>query len=594
MKNHSGFGSTLRRRALLPLALVGPLANGCLCEEERPYTPFAVATSLPQEEKRPELVGATPTPAAPTATSGVLAPANKNSWKVFERELKAPRDTVFAAAAQLARPDGSARIVAWVSAAKSGGEAGLWEFGDDGRAKTKLVGPPAFLPSGSDCTEKATVESSGKRTFVVDLKRTCTSRQLPGSPERALLVVDPEASPVVGLSLRIAALSPGEALGLRVDAADQDGDGSDDVLLQVELATGESPAETLPFSWLRRPAGLSRQKDSPARELTTRAGELVVSGQRKADRGLVPARIDTLRRLYGAFCAESQAVKVTLADGTLLPCNISGTVWGRLVVANVHAQLGLGRVSRALGEFERADWYGGEPAEKEQAAAEKLLLAKLKNGASEQAAEMPRTLPALASQPGLAPLRFVDKVLWLDDGQVVTRLWPEAPPVPEGEEPPPSPAPRPRQPAGPGGKRVVAVLPSCDRAEVLVAYSDDAGTAFPASPLPLLAPRPGQCKRLGGAPLPASLLGWTNGEAELVVGSEYFSGSKTVPPERPVAIPTSLGLAVQSKDGVELWTDSRLHGGLDCVASSDGALAACASGTTVSVWKRPASFVEAK
>src|SRR6187551_458077 len=85
------------------------------CEEEKPYTPFQVATALPEELNAPQ---PSPTetsvnsPSAPLA-EGEKAPPNSAAWRWGDVTLRAPRGLSFSSGLRLGAPDTSL-VAAWV------------------------------------------------------------------------------------------------------------------------------------------------------------------------------------------------------------------------------------------------------------------------------------------------------------------------------------------------------------------------------------------------------------------------------------------------------------------------------------------------
>src|SRR5690606_2949260 len=119
------------------------------CEENKPYTPFQVATALPSgEESQDGANGADPPPVPPrTAVKALHAPAGATSWKAFGRTLKAPSNTIFAAAISSLNSE-SDEVLVWVlpEEGKSGGDAGLWAFDSEGSPVRRVFPLPDFLP----------------------------------------------------------------------------------------------------------------------------------------------------------------------------------------------------------------------------------------------------------------------------------------------------------------------------------------------------------------------------------------------------------------------------------------------------------------
>lgn len=569
---------------------------GCRCAEEKPYTPFAVTTQLPEEGTPPEEV-APPDETARELPAVHKAPPQTSLWTLAGQAWRAPTGTHFQTALLLQEGDAPPTLLAWVTGAHlQNTPTGLWLFDATGHPREQLLSPPSFLPQGKDCEEIVQVLPIGLQTLSIEIERRCQERLLPGTPERALLILD-RASPTRPLlTLRLAELPPGESLRLTSQAEDQDADGREDLRIHLELTSPQQIKEALEFSWLRRPAGLSRQKESPASALQKRAERLVLAGQRKAERAQVPAQVDTLRRLFSAVCAESGTAKVSQEDGVPLSCGTSvPSSIARLVTAQVHAYLGLKQPRQALGELERADWYGTAPSEKDLTTLQKLVLAAIPSGPAQRVAQLPSSLGAHPPGVLMNRLQFdAEGVLWEQTEDEPRPVWPTRTTLDPEEPVPTPPPPFWPEPASPSGKQAQFVLPSCDRSEVQLTWLS-AKTPLPApSPLALLAPRPGSCQSFGGQPLVAQWAAWVGEQALVFVGGELFStNGQSVQqlPGAPRAFPTRLGLSIHAGAELELWqTDSPLAQASSCALSPNREHVACLEQRSLSIWKRPAEL----
>lgn len=567
----------------LAVGVASALAVGCSCEEDRPYTPFSVATSAPTAPDSSALPSAGPT-AGPLVE---VAPPLASTWTVFDATLTAPPEGIFLSAALVGERGESAAVVAWVDGPDA--IAGLWSFSAKGTADRRLTASPAFLPRASDCKPSVQLQPSGKSTVAVDLIHQCGSRQLPGAAERAFLVMNLQSAQPLVHGLRVAPLSTGETLGISVNGADLDGDGADDIAVELALTSPSGASESMTVHWLLRPAGSSRQKDTPGQEFLRKARELVTAGQRKADRAGVPARVDGMRRLFSAVCAESGAARVMQWDGAPFSCGRLDAALPSLTLAAVHAHLGIKQPGRAIGEFERASWYGSGASEAERSAAEKIILSRVSKGSPRMEATLQFPLGARPSGVFVRRLEFDGNgTLHTQTTDGVTHaVWPAAKPAADGQVPPPL-EPWSLSTESADGRLVAGVLPSCDQSELQVAVSK--GTSTTTTPLPLLAPRPGQCKKWGGGPLNVELVGWSPEEPILAVGGEVIRPSGG--PFFPHGISTSLGFAVETEGKLQLWRDPYFTEGLECAAHDRRSfgLVACVKGDTITVWRSPESF----
>ncbi|HSC87654.1 MAG TPA: hypothetical protein VLC09_10305, partial [Polyangiaceae bacterium] len=393
------------------------MVGGCSCEDERPYTPFTVATGQTQADDAPA------TAAGPTNQPAQFleAPADATTWSAFGRQLVAPSGSKFHWAALYGDPaSAEARLLTWTLGPPASG--GLWLHGLDGKPTRHLLRSPSFLPQGGDCRESTRFLPGTALTATLDIRRSCASRLLPGSPERALVLLDVARPEPFVFGLRLLATPEGESFDFSAESVDLDGDGQNDVVAHFRARrlsgstekTSEKDDEKIALHWLARPAGPSRQKDTPSQEFVKRTKALVVSAQRKAERASVPTAVDALRRLYTAVCAESAAPRVLDWEGAPLACGGMDEGLKQLTTAAVHAELGLGRPARALGELTRADWYGSSPLnDAQRAALTKVALAKVPSGSARKQGEFRPALVARPTAPSLPRLHFDDaSTLW--------------------------------------------------------------------------------------------------------------------------------------------------------------------------------------
>ncbi len=575
-------GSTLPRprlavRAawLVGLGLVGPLVGGCQCEDEKPYTPFSVASGTTSETKPPPA----PTPAVDSNVVVAQEPG-LTRWTVLSSTLSAAPGASFLSAARV-----GARLFSWQVGRDE--VDGLWLHDESGASAKRVVPAPDFLPSGNDCEESATLLLGPAETATLDVARKCAVRQLSGSASRAFLLLDLAREEPRLFGLRLGDDPEGERLDVTASAADLDGDGQGDTDLAFEVSTAKGQKAKLSLHFLTRPAGPSRQKDTPSCEFTTAAKALVISGQRKAERASVPGQVEAWRRLYGALCAESLSARVHAWDGAALPCTSMDDGLGNLVLAAVHAHLGNKAPARALGEWERASWYGvSVPSALTKKLLSDAILARLPHGAVRKRAELPLALPAPNGNLPERRLAFDQASrLWaqLTPTQFV-EVWPSTASA-HGGAPGHDAAPNPVGERAPAERKLMAVLPSCDRAEVQLATSDGAGKMTEPLLLDLLAPRPGRCKAFGGGPLPAWISEWKSGVATLSTAGQVFRSDGGAPADPSVV--TGLGYLDVRGERVELWQGAALRADLECATSPDHEYLACAQAGRVTIWQRP-------
>src|SRR5690606_34683566 len=156
------------------------------CDEEKPYRPFQIATSLPEPSapapSSPDLgVGPDPLKGSAIAKS---APPGSKSWLAFDRTITAPPSTVIALGIELAAGPPDAVAVWFLSedGRPPAGDAGLWLVDKSGRPTQRLLAVDEKLPKGSDCHFRAQLTQSGPKSITSRLRSECSSRILPGTP----------------------------------------------------------------------------------------------------------------------------------------------------------------------------------------------------------------------------------------------------------------------------------------------------------------------------------------------------------------------------------------------------------------------------
>lgn len=503
------------------------------------------------------------------------APPEATSWLWEGRKLNAPGGNVFQTG--IADPtDGSSLVLAWVLPPTNAGktpDSGLWAFDARGAAVSQLVALPELLPSGADCRYEAALEATGARSVTSHLSVQCSQELLPGTPVRALHVVSTARDEPLLLSFVVQSEAPGERLKLVVDSSDRDGDEADDVALSVQLSSPTGQTASLPLRYLFRRAGASRENAEPRKTLAELASELSVSAVRKKDWGSVAPRVDALRRLLSSLCEELGAPRIQGGGGSGVDC---GDIWpslARLQYAATRALMNDGDRAAALGEAERADWFSHKPNEKEERALRQIIVEGLPSRAARKLARFEVELSRLA-MPHRSPLHFSeDGQLWarFADGDVKRLTMRGDPPLAPGDGAENAPVIRAPVwdwiPRGPGGQQVSAVVASCERSEVQVAFSATGSGVFPPVPLSLLAPRPGNCRRFGSFEFAPELVTWVDGHPLLLVGGQLHHPTGKTRPSYPVSWSTRFGVALQHGSEFSLWTGFDTRGLHHCAAS---------------------------
>lgn len=592
-------------RARWLILAFGAALSGCHGCNEKPYTPFGVASGVPSANAD----------AAPSASASephfapkpaVVAPHDATRWSLGASTIEAPRGRVFERAVQADfNGDGTPDVVAWTLPKKrtpraSPGE--LWYFPSRGTPK-RLMGLPGFVPTGPSCKLETELTETGPHTLTLDAASHCTTALIPRSPTRAVAVIEPAARHPVLLSLRVAKAAPGEIMKLAVDSSDRDGDGQDDVALTVSVrADAAHRAASAKLVWLARPAGLSPEASEPAHSFERLAARALFFSKRRRESRRVAGEVNAARRLFAALCKRGGVPRVLNGDGARFTCRGVEGALGRLAEAKALASLELGKVLEASSVLTRDGWYGFKLSAKirdriRRAIERAVAPVTVSNVVHVQAAPVSR-----GAAPRWSPLEFEASGSLLVqtpnglvrvsvDGSSETALDAEA-----------GVAAWPLAVTLTGGTRWTGVTEPCDRPEVLLVF----GAKGPPVPTRLLAPRPGTCE--GGAPprVPAPApVGVSGGKLEAIVagslvGPRGFGAESmlAVPPGSPrspdgklLVAPTALGLLVIGTEQrkPELWTASGVDplGLSDCAVANGARAVACVEQGRVLLLERP-------
>ena len=582
----------MKRFRLVGSALVlGSLLPGCRgCSEDRPYTPFGTTTALPDALPGPSSE-AVPAPSGSVGAplpgeKAVLAPAGSVKWQVGDQTLEAPPGYVFNQAVR-GRFGEREVAIAWLDAdatdAGARAAGALWLFPSEGPPRA-LAELPGFVPSGPGCKVFAALSRTGPQTVTLDARGECPGAFIARAPVRALVVVAPNAEHAEVLSLRVAPPAPGETLDLAATTSDRDGDGRDDVLVDVRVGVAAKPgtsvaAASAPLVWLDRAAGPSRDSSEPGRSLLRAAQREAGRAKTKKVAEEVVQNVTLLRRLVATLCAEGATPRLLDVDGNPFGCGSLAGVVDALATAEVTAELTRGRVLEAFGALLRDGWYLGKTS-----AAVRQKLERQLFDAVTPATAVVKTLdprPLTEHAPRYSPLAFeASGALTVQTfGGVVRTEADGSAPTPLGA----GVAPRGLDVLVAPGQRFAGVTFSCDRSEIMLALE-----GAPPLVTALLSPRPGAC---GHAPFFASsvppVLAAGGGKLAVLVGGSVVgnagkapnvAGAASSPDGRWVVLPTPYGLLV---DGpvhrlVNLGAAVREPAALtDCVVSDSGDSTAC-------------------
>ncbi len=569
------------------------------CEDEKPYTPFGVASAAPSALPSASAIVAEASDAGKFAPKrAVVAPRAASSWKLGGRARDAPEKRVFerGVLADFDGDGGEDALVWTVPAADAPpltprGE--LWFYPKTGEPRRALP-MPSFIPSAPGCDLTTSLTQTGPKTATVDVAARCKTPALAGSATRALAIVAPhESSPLV-VGLRIVDPPPGETVTWNVESTDRDEDGRDDVFVTATLAAGDARA-TAPLSWFDRATGAARDATEPALALAKRASVENVRSRKPKSGTTVAAQVGAVRRLYSTLCGESDAARVTTWDGQTIECGDLTKTVARLLGAEVGAALSLGQTAEAFAALDRSAWYAQPVDEKSVAALEKKVLSTVTTRSVG-----PPVLPNVTVQrrtgPRFSPLAFEangDLLVVSRSGLTRTKAGGSS------TEPVSSDAAVRAWSlffTSPSGATWKGVNFPCHRPGVLLLVENADGS--PADPIEtsILSPRP--CPtRPPATPLPAAL-GWTDEGLDAIVAGSSLApssrgsakpGTPRSPDGRLTIRSNRRGLLVTGGAKPELWRGDTIPDPLglgDCVVANGALAAACVDGTRV-LWLEP-------
>jgi len=589
--------------AIPPLAALAVLPGCRGCNEDTPYTPFGVASSLPDGSETSSSAVASPSasanPSAFQPRDSVEAKAGTTSWRVGDRTLVAPEGTTFVrVVVGDFDQDGGSEAVAVVTPTQ-GVAAELWAF--PAGAARRIWRAPDYLPSGEGCRFESTLEQTGPASVTVEVAARCEGDLLDRIPTRALAVLAPLADDPSILSVRAAEAAPGETLDLRVASPDRDGDGRDDVSLEVSVGRKgtREVAKTL-LEWLDRAAGPSRVPGLPQKSLLSQARREVTRAPGKNTSKLALEAIANIRRLIAAVCAEAQTPRLFDAEGSPFACGDLRLVNDQLATAEVSAWLAQDDLLSAAGVLTRDGWYLAPFSDGVRQDLTTKVETRLKRVEPNQVSRLLAATPRReAAEVRWSPLTFEqpEPTLLVRTPAGLIRASADG----SREEPAnPSSGARPwplEVEAGTSGVVWRSVDQACSGSELLAAFRPPSTEPRPLTDV--LAARPGTCGGQPVPPVPAPVpLGpLSNGlEAAIVAGARIgdivpraHPGLPRSPDGSQLVVPTGLGVVVLGPDRAELWSAPELsppQALSDCVVANQASAIACIKGTEVILARR--------
>jgi hypothetical protein len=595
-------------------------ATGCHgCREDHPYVPYAIGSGA--AEARPSA------PLAPPPVPGRVgesdagdpfaeeparaAPAGATHWSVDGLTLDAADGQVLWAAA-VGDFDGDGAPDAFVlrggADGKDPGELAFYRpaSGAAGAASVAATfAPPPGLVRDPTCVSIHRLGRVGPRSVAVELGARCPERPS-SAPARWLAVVDGSRGPAVRIATTIADPTGAPDLGVRVSVADRDGDGRDDVALEISLEGGGAPLEPGPrvsavLAFLDRPAGLSRDAGATEASFAQLAASASARAVRAKEAGGVPGFAAQARALWRAACADGGSPRVLAVAGTgAITCG-GGRALEDLALAEVRAYATLGDPLRAALALDHLSHGPSARTPPRMADAQKWITQLAPASAS-------RLLRAVAAVP-LAPrpreiswgaLAFeASGKLLVRTRLGVVRVDPDAGDEAASGTPDWAPAVS----APDGASRWIEAYDPCDGLPLRATFELASGTDARDLALPVPAPLAGRCAGSRGAVARALPIAWGPGGLEAIVEGEpvlvsndlahaaplaSFLGQPTVPgaPRSPngkaYVVPTAVGFVVLGAPRARTLRDADLDGTYaeqhDCVVSDDATHVACVRG----------------
>jgi hypothetical protein len=611
----------------LAIAWLGPVLAlvGCSkgCGHDRPYTPYVI-------EAGP--TGVAPARAAELSDAGpvlgggdagffhvVGQPALLGDGGVFALEGGAsieppPGERFLSVLAADLDDDGAKDAVAWVTSGDPLAGRLLFYKGGAVPSVPKPVAALAPLALGvPGCGVEPVLEQIGPHTVAMSVRTMCTPRAPADKKVRWIAVATPGREPALREELRLGAPADGEQLRIEMDAADQDGDGRDDLAARFVLEGAAAPFEPGPevlgaLRWFDRPTGLSRDPEEPEKSLRAAASRELARAAKKSDAMSAAYGARQIERLYQLLCSDAGAPLLTLSGGAVR-CGTSQALEDA-AATRVKAALTVGDVPRALSAYQRAGWRPATTRRKKEL--EKWIL----KAAPAQTPGMVRVFAAVPDEapsgvPAWGPLTFMptgDLLVRTKAGVSTVNLetgtegsaagipsWPMAVTSPDG------------------AARWLGLFDACDGATLGVRFGGAGDAAFAVPPsaapgrqvaVPVSPPIPGRCapgaRELSLDPIAiawggAGLEAWVAGEPMLLtpdlqakpllhdasLGQPAHAGSPRSSDGRSFAIGTPLGALVRTAKGYQLWRPADLAGAYaygnlhGCTAANDARAVAC-------------------
>jgi hypothetical protein len=324
-------GSSLKVASLCAWACLLSACDGC--GNKRPFTPYAIPSGSVSMDGG--TVQVAPAASNPTLDGGSFkrvfatqAPPGSRQWTLDGVPMTSAPGRVFLAGLSLQNSsDQKGKTIAALvgDGGSMAGELVLYHQGDDKRVTgpTTLASLPSWLPVGEGCNHIMGLAQVGPTTLWVDVRSKCTTPRT--GPTRWLAALSIKNPNPQRLALQSAEVAPGLNLSFDADASDQDGDGVDDLLLQVQLEGGPLPlvapgSTSVVLRFLDRTAGMSRDPTEPSKSLRAKAASLASLASNPQTAVQAFAAVQRVLLLHETLCKAVAGAIVRYADGASLDC----------------------------------------------------------------------------------------------------------------------------------------------------------------------------------------------------------------------------------------------------------------------------------
>jgi hypothetical protein len=467
-----------------------------------------------------------------------------------------------------------------------------------------LFAPPASLFRAPSCTAIDRLVVLSTRSVFVELGAACPDRGSTAPARWVAAMSGGPAAPRVRLAATLVDPPGAAALSVDAEAVDHDGDGVEDLGLQLTLDGGGAGGETGPrvaatFAWLDRPAGLSRDLAATDASFATLAATASARAAHPREAASVPAFVAQVRALYRAVCADGGAPRLSGVAGT-------GTIACRAARALEQAGLAEVRAYASGGDALRAalalDLAGRPPASR-TAARESEAQGWLAQAAPIAVARGVRAVAAVPAlppgrEPGWGPLAFEPSgKLLVRTRAGIVRVDPEA-----GDETAAETAADWKSAvlSVDGAMRWIETYDPCDGTPLRATFASVQGADLRDVVLPVAPPLGGRCTGSRGSPARAVPLSQgargiealVEGEPILIpsdlgrgailpgfLGQPVTLGSPRSPDGAVLVVATGAGILVKRAAHARLFQARELDGAYadqhDCAVSDDAARVAC-------------------